>query len=476
MSYLWNTSEIKKALNRRLTKFNEDHEFSIMNVTFDSREVAEGSLFIAKKGEHTDGHIFIKNVLEKNENVAVIACDALAREFESDPRVILVDDTIEAIKDLAVFRRNQLTNTRIIAITGSIGKTSTKDFLYTILSHFGKAHCNQMSFNNFFGLMFTMLNTGTDLDYVIYEMGTSGKGEIKMLVDFVRPEISLITNIERAHFEYFKNDEEIAFEKSEILTNTSKCAVLNKDNKFFDFLAAKASKYNLNLVSFGENSKADVFLKNFCIDGNTTNVIYVIDGQEFHLSLDNKDYNLPSIALRVLAIAHALNIDIKKVFTYLNQYKTTRGRNNIEEVQCNIKGKDIHITVINGSANAVNPKAFISGFELFKNKDYISRRKVCFFGPIKEAGSQTEDFHLTIAQQILKYGVDVAILFGDETQITYDFLKKNNFNTVHYDSVYNVLEDIQDLVQDGDVLFIKSSKYLGKSYEIINYLVPNNKM
>lgn len=470
--YIWDRKSLINSLKDEILYIDDKQGFDINYVMFDSGKCKKNSLFIAKKGEKNDGHKFIKDVIEKGGYA--IAEYVFDEELKNNPRIIIVKNTMQAMEKMTVYRRNELKG-KVIGITGSLGKTSTKDLTYNILNNFGKASCNIQSFNNYIGVMTTMLNTPKDAEYAIFEIGMSEAGELRPLAKLVKPDISIITNIEPAHLGCFNNIDEIAFEKSEILAETNELAILNIDNRFFNFLKDKAYKNNLKVFSFGKSEKADIRLTKSEIVEGKIEAEYNIFGKTLNVLFNILDINIVFNSLPVLGIIKYLNLSFENVANYLFYQECSRGRNNLERITYEHKGHLINLNIINGTYNAVNPKAFNSGFELIKNFKN-SNKKICIFGPIKEAGEKTEEFHLSLKDKILDSNIDIVLLFSEEMKTLYNALKDNPKLELHYFNNYEeIIENIDNFIEDNDIIFIKSSKY-SKTYKIFNYLNKNNPM
>ena len=214
-SILWNRERLKKAIGNDLVYIDENYDYKIDSVVFDNRKVSEYSLFVAKKGEKTDGHEFIETTLNSNKNVVALANDGYSEHFKNNSRIILVKDTVVAMEKMAKYARDDVKG-KVIGITGSLGKTTTKELFYSCLSNFGKVHCNIMSFNNYIGVLTTLCNLPIDTDFAVIEMGMNAAGEMEQLSKIVRPDITTILNIASAHLAFFREEKDIAYAKSEI--------------------------------------------------------------------------------------------------------------------------------------------------------------------------------------------------------------------------------------------------------------------
>lgn len=473
---LWNKKSIIEALGSDLIYIDENYDYKIDSVVFDNRAVKEYSLFIAKKGEKTDGHNFIEQTLQNNKNVVALANNGFSEKFKNNSRIILVKDTVIAMEKMAKYARNRIKG-KVIGITGSVGKTTTKEIFYSCLSNFGKVHCNIQSFNNYIGVMTTLCNLPQDTDFAIIEMGMSEKGEMERLSEIVRPDITTILNIFSAHLEFFKEEKDIAYAKSEIFKyqNKNGFTVLNKTNKHFNIMEQEAKNNKINdILTFSENKSvdADVVINNYSYNDKTDlyDVGYKINNKIVNFELANDDYNIALNLMSLLCVMNKLKLNFDKIKNSLKNFKTPRGRNNIEEVIYNGK----NITIINGSYNAANPLVFIRGLELM-NKLSLKKntnRKIAIFGDIKEAGDKTEEFMLSLKQPIIDSGINVLICIGDKIKVLHEALK-NKIETKYFEETSEVIPLIKDLLQDNDLVFIKSSNSV-KTWKILDEITGSS--
>lgn len=466
---LWNANRIKSAIGSDLIYIDDTYDYKIDNVVFDNRKVSDYSLFIAKKGENTDGHNFIEATLNNNKSVVVLANDGFNNNFKDNPRVILVRNTVEAMEKMAKYARDMVKGT-VIGITGSVGKTTTKELFYSCLSNFGKTYCNTMSFNNYFGVMTTLCNLPQDTDYAIIEMGMNSKGEMEKLSEIVQPDITTILNITSAHLAFFKEEKDIAYAKSEIFRFQKKSGftVLNCDSDYVDILTSEANKNKIaSILTFSEKEKsASVVLSKYYQDEDSDKykANYEIDGKTIEFSFTTPDYNVAINLMSLLCVMKSLKLDFEKIKKTLEEFGTPRGRNNIEETEFDEK----HITIINGTYNAVNPIVFVRGLELMDKiaKRKKPNRKIAIFGDIREAGDKSEEFMLSLRQPILENKIDILIGIGDIIKVLCDSLK-NEIDVKYFKESSEVIPLIKDLLQDNDLLFIKGSKGI-KTWKILD--------
>jgi UDP-N-acetylmuramoyl-tripeptide--D-alanyl-D-alanine ligase len=279
---LWTTQEIKSALGEQLICTNEVND-QIETVIIDSRKKIEKGLFIAIKGDNKDGHDFLSQAFNNGCILAIV--EEIPTEFIDDERLILVKNSQESLNRLAVFSQNrskEKSQAKIIAVTGSVGKTNVKEMLNLIFSSQGKTFASPGNFNNNFGLSISLANMPADTQFGIFEMGMNHAKEIESLSKIAHPNVVIINNVNSAHIGNFKSEEEIALAKSEIFCGLEEggFAIINNDNKHYKLIKEQALNCNVkedNIVNFGskktsnfrilsakkinnELSKVDIFL------------------------------------------------------------------------------------------------------------------------------------------------------------------------------------------------------------------------
>ena len=248
---MWDSKNLSHALN---VEINIDVNAS--RLEFNSLNILPGDLFIALQGENRDGHQFVQDALDRGAVAAIVE-----KEVKDDKRIIKVKSCIDALNQLAIYNRSRL-RAKIIAITGSVGKTSTKEAFGQALSGFGSIFMARGNFNNHIGVPLNLASIPINADYVVLELGMNHAGEIRQLTKMVQPDIAVITKIAPAHLAFFKSIEEIAYAKAEIFESLSEngLAVINKDDDYYDILHNIAKKYTDNILSFGENDSSDIII------------------------------------------------------------------------------------------------------------------------------------------------------------------------------------------------------------------------
>lgn len=232
---LWQIDELLAATGGRL---EGDVSLPLNGVSIDSRTMDEGDIFIAIDGENQDGHRFVAGALEKNAGLAIVS--KVDDAMRTAGALVVVDDTLKALEALGIAARKR-SSARIVAITGSVGKTGTKDALKLALSGSGVVHASAASYNNQWGVPLSLARMPIGADYGVFEVGMNHPGEITPLVKMVQPHVAIITTVEPVHLGFFKSVDEIAAAKAEILDGLDRdgTIILNRDNPYFDFLEGR---------------------------------------------------------------------------------------------------------------------------------------------------------------------------------------------------------------------------------------------
>ena len=445
---LYNKEDLKKALQDDIVYIDENYNYTIDNFVLDNRELTTNSLFIAKKGAKTDGHNFIASTLANNDSVIIIA-EYLPEGVKQNSRIILVKDSVKAMEKLATYSRNRLKG-KVIGITGSVGKSSSKEIYKKCLSNIGKSHCNIRSFNNYTGVLATLINTPEDTEYAVFEMGVSEVNEMDTLRKFVKPNICVILEIFANHIGNFNNELEIVEEKAKISDSDTDIIALKKDSKWFAKLFDDAKSKNIkNILEFGDTS--NIYIKEHKIIKGEAHITYSVFNKDYVVVSSNLDYNMAYNMLPLIAFSNFLNLDIAKILEGFEDYETFKGRNNI------IKVKDF--TIIDGSYNA-NVKSFISGLNLINNIVETGQRKVCIFGDILELGNHAKEIHLELVEPVIDSNIDVFIGVGENMKFVVEELKKTNIELHYFNNVEELLPVYKDLIKKFDLIFIKASNGL----------------
>ena len=446
---LFTADEAQKATGGSATR-----PFEATGVTLDSRQIKKGELFIALKGPNLDGHDFVADAIKNGACAAVVGNDFKAGD-DSLP-LLRVADTQKALEDLGHAARARAKG-KIIGVTGSVGKTSTKEMLAIALSAIGPTHASKKSFNNHWGVPLTLSGLPRDAMFGVFEMGMNHSGELTVLSGQVKPDIALIMNIEAAHIGHFSSVEEIADAKAEIFNGMQpgSIAVLNVDNPHFSRLKAAAEAKNLKVMSFGEDDGADARLVDCALASDGTKVTANILGQEikYRLSIPGKHVVMNSLAA-LLAIS-ALGLDLKPAIEALKNAEPVEGRGN--KISIATTEGAAPIIVIDESYNA-NPASMKAAFEVLAMTPPAEKtgRRIAVLGDMLELGPQGPQLHTELANFLLKARADSVFTCGPLMEALHQTLPQG-WRGGHAPDSQKLAELVCEAVRPGDVILIKGS-------------------
>ena len=455
MTALWNSSEIATAVGGM-----PSDEFTASGVAFDSREVGVGDLFFALKGEESDGHLYLDKVIAAGGSGAVVS------QATEGPHV-LVSDTTAALNKLAVASRTRV-NAKIIGVTGSVGKTGTKEALFAVLDRccFGKAHRSVKSYNNHVGVPLSLTRMPSDTEYGIFEMGMNHPGELSELTQLVRPDVAIVTAIAPAHIGFFKNEEQIADAKAEIfegLTNEG-VAIIPFDSMHFERLKEAALKYTQNVVSFGFGDGADVRAVDVVpAQGGGSLVTANMGDRNLCFTISEPGQHWVSNAMAIMAAVHAVGGDLAAAGLALAELEGLDGRGKRHEIALSDGGKAVIIDE-SYNANPVSMKATLAQL----THENCAGKKLAILGAMGELGDKAQFYHEALASDVASSGVSSIILVGEEMAHTAAKLESMDHSGLdqppqisHVASASDALDGVAKNLGDGDVLLIKGSNYLG---------------
>ena len=439
-----------------------DNDFYISNIAIDSREVKAGGIFFAIKGENNDGHNFIQNAI--NNGAICVICEYIPEVIKTNVinkniSFIVVKNTIDALTKLAVYNRSRM-KAKVIAITGNVGKTSTRCLIADTLSHFFKTTSPIRNYNNHIGLPYTIANTQLDTEVLVLEMGMNHIGEIEHLTKIAQPDIAIITTIVPVHMEFMSNIENIIQAKAEIFKGlqSNGIAILNKENQYYDKLAEYAKNEGVkNIISIGTEN-GDLFIKKYSFCKNfTTKYKLAIKSNNTIKNINCKAYGLDYHnifnTLFCFAVARIMKLNLSKVAKVISNIKIPEGRGNIEKLS--IKKK--HITVINDAYNS-SPEALKCALQtlLVISKQHPKKRAVPIIGDMLELGENSKQYHYNVVKQIKNLNIQHVISVGQETKIIHDNLT-NITEKWHFDTTKELAENIFKIIQNGDIILFKAS-------------------
>jgi UDP-N-acetylmuramoyl-tripeptide--D-alanyl-D-alanine ligase len=420
-------------------------------VSIDSRAVEKDDLFIAIDGPNFDGHDFVSDAMEAGAAAAMIS-----RQPDGLPKtapLLVVANTMDALRALAVSARTR-TTARIIAITGSVGKTGTKDSLHAALAEQGTTSASVKSFNNHWGVPLSLARMPTNGDFGIFEVGMNHAGEIAPLSRMIRPHVAVITTVEAAHIEFFDSVEAIADAKAEIFQGMAGgTAVLNRDNPLFDRLAAAATASGVDqILAFGEHEESDARLISYVGDANGASVKADILGQPIDYRTGAPGKHLAMNSLAMLAAISAVNADVAMAARSLQGMSPGAGRGQRHTIAL----ANGNVTLIDESYNA-NPASMKAAIEtLGATSPGPGGRRIAILGDMRELGQRSADFHRTVAKQLVSNNIDLAYACGPDMAAMVDKLPAKNLGAYTKDSGSLAIQ-VQKIVRPGDVIVVKGS-------------------
>ena len=447
MSALWTSDEIAAATGGKASA-----PFEVTGVTFDSREVGPGDLFVAMPGSVRDGHEFL------DEAFAAGASGAIVSKPANGPHV-LVDDVVSALEALGRAARERSRAT-IIGVTGSVGKTSTKEALFAALDRNrpGRVHRSVKSYNNHTGVPLSLARMPRSAEFAIFEMGMNHSGEIRQLTKQVRPHVAIITAIAPAHIENLGSEAAIADAKSEILEGLEPdgVAILPNDTAHRDRLVKAARRRADRIITFGSGD-ADVHaIHAVSADTGGSLISAALLERELTFTISQRGEHWVSNALAVLAAVEAVGEDVAVAALALADLSGLKGRG--ERHRLEIDGGKL--LLIDESYNA-NPASMAATLKSL-GAEREAKRRIAVLGPMRELGEHSAELHAGLAQAVRDAEVDRLILIGDEMRP----LAEKIVGTISFDLVENVDEATQSLVQTvraGDAVLVKASNSVGLS-------------
>jgi UDP-N-acetylmuramoyl-tripeptide--D-alanyl-D-alanine ligase len=446
LTALWTSEEIVAATGGTL----HGDAFEVTGVTFDSREVEHGWLFVAMPGTVADGHDYCAKAF------AAGAAAALVSKPVEGPH-ILVADVPKALTDLAIAARNRCEGT-IIGVTGSVGKTSTKEALYAALERYakGKVHRSVKSYNNHTGVPLSLARMPRDSEYAVLEMGMSAKGEIAALTRLVRPHIALVTTIASAHIEHLGSMEAIADAKGEIFEGLEPdgIAIVPEDTGHRDRLVKAARKFAGRTITFG-NGEADVVALHAVRSENGGSLVtaQLIDS-ELTYTIGQRGDHWVQNSLAVLAAVEAAGADLAIAGLALADMGGLKGRG--ERHRLPIDGGSY--LLIDESYNA-NPASMAATLKALGEERDVDRR-IAVLGPMRELGSHSAELHAGLAPAVRDARVDQMILVGKEMQPLADALE-GELEISKAEDVEQASRLLAGLIRPGDAVLVKASNSIG---------------
>ena len=425
----------------------------ISGISIDSRTVGAGEAFFAIKGERLDGHEFVADALSRGAALAVVA-EARRKEMPVDAALLVVSDPLQALRGLARAARAR-SRAKVIAITGSVGKTGTKEALRASLSREGETHASIASFNNQWGVPLSLARMPEGARFAVFELGMNHAGEIEPLAKLVRPHVALITSVEAVHLEFFRSVDEIADAKAEIFLGVEPggAAVLPRDNPHHERLEAAARGAGIKrVVGFGAHERAEARLIDAAIKPQCSAVRARIMGDEITYKIGAPGRHLVENSLAVLAAAKLVGADLAQAALELATLQPPPGR-----------GRRIALELTQGEALLIdesynaNPASMRAALEVLGNAPLGRRgRRIAVLGDMLELGTEGVRLHRELAAAIEAAGIDVVYCVGPLMRSLWDVLPAARRGG-YAESAALLESDVVAALRAGDAVMVKGS-------------------
>jgi len=444
---LWTSAEAARATGGVNTR-----AWTASGVSIDSRSVKPGDLFIALAGPNFDGHEFIAAAFNAGAAAAVASRRPAALAAEAS--LLMVPDTMAALEALGRAARNR-SNARFAAITGSVGKTGTKEALRLVLSAAGPTAASEGNLNNQWGAPLSLARMPRDARYGVFELGMNHAGEIAPLTRLVRPHVAVITTVEPAHLEFFPSLAAIADAKAEIFLGVEPdgAAVLNRDNVHFERLAQAARAAGINrIIGFGENEAAEARLLSCRLDAEASQVEAEILGTRVAYRLTVPGRHIVQNSLAVLGAAALLGIDLHEAAASLRQVALLKGRG----ARLVIDTPQGSFTLIDESYNA-SPAAMRAAVAVLgRSLPGKGGRRVAVLGDMRELGVDADRLHAELATALAAASVDLLFCCGPHMRAL-AAATPSNLAVEHAPESNALVPMVLHAVKPGDVVLVKGS-------------------
>ncbi len=438
--------QIAKACNGLYFGSEKEKKSDISSVTLDSRKIEDGSLFVAMKGERVDGHTFVEGAYDKG----ALCCLVEDAPIEAKGPYIQVESCRQAIKDIAEYYRQTL-DIKVVGITGSVGKTSTKEMIASVLEQKYNVQKTQGNFNNEIGVPITIFSIREEHQVAVLEMGISDFGEMHRLSKMVRPDIVVMTNIGLCHLENLKSREGILQAKSEIFdyAKESCVAVLNGED---DQLIKLRERETLDTKFYGLDESNHIYamnmedrgLEGICCDICT-------DTESIHVWIPIPGMHMVYNALAGAQVGLELGLTMQEIKAGIESLKPTGGRNNILQVN--------GMTVIDDCYNA-NPVSMRSSIDVLAK---AGGRQVAILGDMGELGEDEKQLHFEVGRYAAKQNIDVLICVGTlckEMKAGAESVFGTKTKTIYFKTREELLKQIYGLVEEWDTILVKASHFM----------------
>ncbi len=439
---LWTAAEAAEATGGRATT-----DWQANGVSIDTRTLQPGDLFVALKAAR-DGHDFVAQALEKGAGAALVS--HIPEGVSENAPLLIVEDVQAGLEALGQAARAR-TDARVVGVTGSVGKTSTKEMLATTLETQGKTHASVASYNNHWGVPLTLARMPQDTEFAVIEIGMNHPGEIAPLARQARPHVALVTTVAAVHLEAFESVAGIAHEKAAIFEGLEPggAAIVNADIEHAEILRHTAQDHGAGIVEFGRQA-ADYKLKDVTAGPDSVQAAASVGDTQFTFDVQSAGTHFAMNALGALAACVELGVDLDQAISGLRQWSPVKGRGVRETLPLAASGQ---IELLDDSYNA-NPTSMEAALDVLAASQ--GARRVAFLGDMKELGPQEQAMHAAMAQVDAMARVDQVHCIGPLMQSLHQALPANK-RGLWFETSAEMAEHLPDLIKTGDTVLAKGS-------------------
>lgn len=444
---LWTSQDGEAATGGRSTQ-----TWEARGVSIDTRTLEAGDLFVAIDGENSDGHDYVLKAFAAGAGAALVS--SVNDEMEAAGPLLVVEDTLMGLEALARAARARMTG-KIVAITGSVGKTGTKEALREIFSRQGKVHASAASYNNHWGVPLTLARMPADTEFGVIEIGMNHPGEIIPLVAMVQPHVALITTVAPVHMEFFKSIEEISDAKAEIFTGLlpGGVAIVNGDIAQFEHLKMRAQEAGVaRLVRFGQSSGADVQLKKMVLKADCSCVSVDVHGEMVTYKVGVPGEHVVMNSLGMIAVVQEMGGDLAKALMCLASLSAPKGRGARGEVSLD----NGSFLLIDESYNA-NPASMAAAMAAVgQTAPENHGRRIAVLGDMLELGVQSDALHAALTKPLMAAGIDLLFACGPHMKKLFNAVPKAK-RGVYAATSEDLKKSLLHSVRANDVVVVKGS-------------------
>ncbi len=449
MSVLWTSDDAVRATGGKSAQ-----KWQTTGVSIDTRTLQHGDLFVALS-DIRDGHDFVAQALDNGAAAALVS--RIPEGVASDAPLLIVNDVLVALGALGRAARTRC-DAQVVAVTGSVGKTSTKEMLLTMLAAQGQVHAAVDSYNNHWGVPLTLARMPEDTDFAIIEIGMNHPGEIAPLAEMTRPHVALITNVAPVHMEAFDDVQGIAHEKAAIFGGLEKggVAVINADLDTTALLLKIAQKHRVETVTFGEATGADIQLDQVQLSGDTTVIQASAEGETLLFKLNASGKHFAMNALGALAAVRAIGADMALAALDLANWTPPPGRGAKETIVLDVVDDHLTLTLLDDAFNA-SPISMAAALDVLAASNTEKGRRVAILGDMLELGPSELQLHLDIADLPAMDRIDLVHCVGPLMQALHGALPEYKRGE-YQDTAPEMATRAPGLLRAGDIILVKGSK------------------